>query len=44
MPLQDMKLYGVLKDSPCFDEAFYLSMNALLEVDSTYQDLYKEYL
>ena len=37
-------LWCIKKDSPCFDEAFYLSMNALLEVDSTYQDLYKEYL
>lgn len=37
-------LWCIKKDSPCFDEDFYLSMNALLEVDSTYQDLYKEYL
>lgn len=37
-------LWCIKKEEKCFDESFYLSMNALLEVDPAYQDLYKEYL
>lgn len=37
-------LWCIKKEEKYFDESFYLSMNALLEVDPAYQDLYKEYL
>lgn len=37
-------LWCIKKGEKCFDESFYLSMNALLEVDPAYQELYKEYL
>lgn len=37
-------MWCIDKENDGFSEAFYLGMNAILEVDPQYKDLYKEYL